>query len=585
MNKRFFFKKLILFLIPVFIPILILGGSTIIISLHYISEDKIRSNFSLLKQTMENVELILNELDPLSLSFGTDSDISLKLDSILNDKYLDYNKLDNLNIIKAFLSAPVNTRPYIYSIYVYYKNPMKRFITTNDTVVDQDTYYDVAWYQSFMEKDKSVDIWTEYREVKQYKTMDKGTPIISIYKRLYSNTGVIVLNLNPKYIEKILSNLKTFNDQSIFILSESDEVIFKDINSIDVNQMNFKNMEQDDDKLITYKTMNTSYIISQVYSKKYKWRYISVIPQNTFYKAPIQIIGITSFVLVFALAAGTSFTYYLTRKNYNHLMNIISILDSAKNGNLSQSPVLDTSDEYNYIAQNILKSFIEQNYLKMQLSERKYKFQAMELLALQAQINPHFLFNTLETINWKVIALTGKPNEVNNMVGNLSDIMKYSLDGPNHNVLLIEEIKNTISYINIQKIRYREKFDVIWQYDSIVEKYEVVKLILQPLIENSIYHGIKEKSGKSLIKIKIMVKNERLRIAIVDNGLGLEREVLRSIKERLCGSDEYHKHIGLFNTNKRIKLAYGQEYGIHIRSRLNCGTAVYIDIPAILGKV
>ncbi|MDK2800407.1 MAG: two-component system, sensor histidine kinase YesM [Clostridiales bacterium] len=218
----------------------------------------------------------------------------------------------------------------------------------------------------------------------------------------------------------------------------------------------------------------------------------------------------------------------------------------------------------------------------MQLSERKYKLQTMELLALQSQMNPHFLFNTLQTIYWKVCSFTGKSNEVNRMIENLSDILRYSLETGEMNVTLEEEIKNTISYIEIQKIRYKDKFDVIWEYDDDIKQLKVVKLLLQPLVENSIYHGIKEKEGKSYIKIKINHSNHWIKIVVIDNGLGITPEKLIKLQEKLNQDQDYSEHIGLFNTNKRLMLTYyGNQFRIKIRSKMGWGTAVYIYIPIL----
>lgn len=221
----------------------------------------------------------------------------------------------------------------------------------------------------------------------------------------------------------------------------------------------------------------------------------------------------------------------------------------------------------------------------IQLSERKFRLKTMQLLALQSQINPHFLYNTLETINWKILSLTKKPSQANQMVENLSDILKYCLDDPLKTVTLDDEIKNTISYVEIQRVRYRDKFDVLWEYNEDETSIKVIKLILQPIIENCIYHGIKEKDGKSLIKIKIFKIQCQLKISVIDNGLGICDENLKIIRQNLEQKDDFNNdftsHIGLYNINKRLKLNYGEEYGVIIRSRQGVGTVVQLRIPAV----
>jgi two-component system sensor histidine kinase YesM len=228
-----------------------------------------------------------------------------------------------------------------------------------------------------------------------------------------------------------------------------------------------------------------------------------------------------------------------------------------------------------------MNTFIERSYLKLQLSERKYRLQAAELLALQSQINPHFLHNTLETIYWEILRISGKPTIAHRMIENLSDIMKYSLNSKDNFVTLKEEIENTNSYIEIQKYRYEDKFDVYWDYLPLVNNYKIKKLIFQPLVENSIYHGIIKKDTRCYIKIKIIKSGSHLRIFVADNGYGISLEKLEEIKQKLESSEDYFDHIGLFNTNKRLKLIYGEQYGIRIRSLPGKGTVVFLYIPIL----
>jgi two-component system sensor histidine kinase YesM len=140
------------------------------------------------------------------------------------------------------------------------------------------------------------------------------------------------------------------------------------------------------------------------------------------------------------------------------------------------------------------------------------------------------VYNTLHTISWKSIALTKAPNEVSEMIENLSTILKYTLSNSNGTVLLEEEIYYTMCYLHIQSVRYRNKFTVNWTYDDKLANVRIMKLVLQPLIENSIYHGIKEKEGSGTISIKIVQDHFYLKIWLVDDGLGIVPEKLQEIR-------------------------------------------------------
>jgi two-component system sensor histidine kinase YesM len=284
-------------------------------------------------------------------------------------------------------------------------------------------------------------------------------------------------------------------------------------------------------------------------------------------------------MLAVSFLMGLALTYYLNKRNFRNIRNIVSIIESAEK-EIPLPPVPSrVEDEYGYIVQTIIKTFIERSFLKIQLSERMYKSKTIELLALQSQINPHFLFNTLETINWKVLGFTGKPNEANEMISSLSDILKYTLQRDEREVSVRDEIRYTESYIMIQKVRYRDKFEVVWNYDDDVLLVPIMKLLLQPLVENSIYHGIKAKDGKGTIAIGIKRTGGWLEISVADDGLGISPDRLAEIKSDLMRDSGFSAHIGLYNTNKRLRLQYGEDSGISIESEEGRKTTVRALIP------
>lgn len=191
------------------------------------------------------------------------------------------------------------------------------------------------------------------------------------------------------------------------------------------------------------------------------------------------------------------------------------------------------------------------------------------------------MYNTLETIYWKSFEFTKKPNKVTDMIEDLSDILKYSLHAEMKQVTIEEEIENTKSYIKLQKkVRYCDKFQVIWEYEQDILKHKIIRLVLQPIIENAIYHGIKEKkAGTSEIRIKICIEGHYIKTYISDNGLGIEEKKLLEIREKLKLENPPQEHIGMLNTNKRLSLMYGSESKLYIESQYNEGTTVSFSIP------
>ncbi|WP_248924350.1 sensor histidine kinase [Paenibacillus hamazuiensis] len=581
---RFFIKHLTMFLIPTLIPTILLGMLAFVIIQGYVKEEINHSNMNMLKQSKENVELIFNELDSLGLYFMVNAIEFASLKRLILKPALDLDDYKSLATLKNFIDAPATARPYIDSIYVYLTNKDNRFITTvTGGLQDLDHFYDTQWYDSYRRHNNGV-LWVETRSIRKYQ-FNTVTELISVYKKLSATgegDGVIVLNIDAKYVRAQLSNLAMMDDQSLLILDRSGAVIMKDKNLPYIDSLDLRHVAEMPSSTFELTSGKQTFIVSKLESDKYGWTFLSVSPRESFYSIPIKLIMYSLLLLLLSFLLGTAVTYYLTRRNYLDLKMIVGILDSAEHGKPLPALPSKVSDVYSYIVQNLLKRFIEYNYLSMQLSERKYRAQAMELMALQSQLNPHFLFNTLETINWRVLKLSGMPNEVNGMIEHLGDILRYSLDDPNKKVILQKEILHTERYIDIQKIRYEDTFDVIWEYEDHLQTYNVIKMILQPLVENSLYHGIKEAERKGLIKIKIRLDaGGILHIAVIDNGIGMDRRKLQLLREDMDRETEQAEHIGLYNTHKRLKLTYGETYGVTARSKAGWGTAVYLRIPVL----
>lgn len=212
-----------------------------------------------------------------------------------------------------------------------------------------------------------------------------------------------------------------------------------------------------------------------------------------------------------------------------------------------------------------------ENNVKAEKEKRKN-----EMMALQAQINPHFLYNTLDSIIW--MSQAGKKDDVIKMTSSLSKLLRRSISNPEEMVTLAEEIDQVKNYLVIQKMRYRDKLEYEIDTDPELEKQRVIKLLLQPLVENAIYHGIKYKEGKGLVSIREYVQDGKLCISVQDDGVGMSPDQLEHIydeqKENTVGTG-----VGVYNVDKRIKLNYGDDYGLYFRSWQGMGTVATLILP------
>jgi two-component system sensor histidine kinase YesM len=205
-----------------------------------------------------------------------------------------------------------------------------------------------------------------------------------------------------------------------------------------------------------------------------------------------------------------------------------------------------------------------------------------ELRALQAQINPHFLYNTLDTIIW--MAESKKTDEVIKIVSALSDFFRISLSKGMDWITIGEEVERIRSYLTIQKMRYRDILDFKIEVDENVSENTILKLILQPLVENALYHGIKNKRQGGTISVRAQRKGrDEILLEVEDNGIGFMPEKLAQLQAELkdnSGDIKFESGFGLGNVNKRIRLYYGEPYGLSVQSEYMTGTCVTLVIPA-----
>lgn len=238
------------------------------------------------------------------------------------------------------------------------------------------------------------------------------------------------------------------------------------------------------------------------------------------------------------------------------------------------------SDEVKLITACLKSTAATNVQLSSQLKQRLDMLKKAHATALQAQINPHFINNTLDAINWISVDLLKGPNQISSGLVSLSKIMQCSMDTENMLHTLNDEIRVTKDYINLLLMRYQDTFAVEW--DISVDQLDVsmLKFCIQPLIENAVTHGLRNLDREGILKINIKSINERLFIQVSDNGVGIEENLLAQIRSSLENDTMFFgNHIGIRNVNLRIRLLYGDDYGVEITSQPKIGTVTTVTIP------
>ena len=581
--RSFFLRNLFNFIVPLMIPLIILGTLSVSIIYRYIAQNEASNNISVHKQMHSNVEMLFDELETLYMHFVASAFQFNVLQSILNEPSPSLQELKELASIKNFIDSPTVARPYIDSIYIYLDNDQGRFISsTTGGPMQFDEFYDTGWYASFQARQDKEEpaVWTEKRSFLKYNLANFETNVISLYQMLDikgKNDGVIVMNIRMDYLQDQLMLLHTLEGQYLFMGDSNGEIIIQN-KPFPSSVTSMAEFLQNPSEYIG--STRFGYAISTSKSESYGFQFISVTPKNTVYALPIRLALFTAGAAVFSFLVAVILSLIFARRHVRNIRQIYNMLHDAEKGALPSTKA-QKHDLHYYIIERILVNFLENKYLNTQLTERKATAELMELSALQAQLNPHFLLNTLETIQWKAVSLTNSMNnEVSQMIQYLGDILKTALDYEDKTIPLQKEIEHAETYIAIQKIRYKDKFHVEWTVGADLAEVHVIKLLLQPIIENSLYHGTRKlKNRKGLIKIKVRRQDQNLHLSISDNGMGMERARLTELRQQLQAPLEQSSHIGVFNTSKRLQLAYGSRYEFQMYSRPGRGTMTRIIIP------
>ena len=250
-------------------------------------------------------------------------------------------------------------------------------------------------------------------------------------------------------------------------------------------------------------------------------------------------------------------------------------------GDFNARAQADSEDEVAELAVSFNKMAGSMQSLIDKGKEDERKMRKADLRLLQEQIQPHFLYNTLDTIVWLIES--NEPDEAVTMVVTLSDFFREILSKGKEFISIKEEEKHISSYLQIQEMRYRDILEYDIQLDQVIYKYQILKLTLQPVVENALYHGIKYKRAKGCIHIHGEKEGDIIRLTVRDDGVGMDEDELEQLRQQIekpC--QETEKGFGLANVNERIHMYFGPEYGMKIQSQKGKGTTVEIVIPAIL---
>ncbi|AEJ20270.1 cache domain-containing sensor histidine kinase [Gracilinema caldarium] len=423
--------------------------------------------------------------------------------------------------------------------------------------------------------------------------------VISLSRLIYKTStnekiGVLLVDLNYDVINQICSSIQLGKRGYVFIIDKNGEIVYhpqqqliygnlkkENINQIIHSSQNYIAADNvEDDKFYSIETMP---VIG--------WKVVGVNYRNELVENRDKIRqtyffwGLTFFSISIVLSL------FIAQQISRPIRQLRNSMRQVELGNFSVRADIQSTNEIGELGRDFNIMVAEISKLLQSITEQQELKRKSELKALQMQINPHFLYNTLDSIIW--MAEGGKQQEVIAMSSALARLFRLSISKGKEIIDIGSEVEHVRNYLTIQKIRYKDKLDYRIEIPEDLKPYKTVKIILQPLVENAIYHGIKNKEGTGLIIIGGRKTQTGIELYVEDDGVGMNEETMRLLQERIKGNKEVlpsdssllHSGLGVHNVDERIKLYFGPDYGLVYESIEDMGTTVRIHLPAIEGAL
>ncbi|RAV22092.1 cache domain-containing sensor histidine kinase [Paenibacillus contaminans] len=310
------------------------------------------------------------------------------------------------------------------------------------------------------------------------------------------------------------------------------------------------------------------------------FKLVSIVPVTALTKESAGIRDLTVLIIAAGIVISCWLAYKLSVNITNPLRKLRSLMSRVEDGNLNVSFASKHDDEIGQLGRSFNAMLQQIKLLIDEVYKKQLMLQEAEIKAIHAQFNPHFLYNALDSINW--MARLHKLDDISRTAVSLGELLRFSIRKGNHFIPIGEDMQQIHNYLVIQKMRYRDKFEVFVDIDPEMEKLYTLKLLLQPLVENAITHGLETKRGKGKLNITGRKLEDRVRFVISDDGTGMPPEVLQSMKlGRYSASSERTTGLGLENLQKRLQLYFGKNFLFEINSEQGRGTTISLEIPAL----
>jgi two-component system sensor histidine kinase YesM len=584
-----------LFVLTSTIPIILLSLFTFYNTLSTLRKNTETLTNINLKQIDDNMQIWLESYQDLLYQIYTNDDVVEWVDKLNQNQDVAVTT----NQMRRYLNSLLNTKQEIRSITI---------ITDSGMVITYDQLtpatYDNSWIKNFslsqeelyqqVSADNELHIFpTEFGTRfanEDYYLFHLSHRIID-YRKLEKQTGIVIVSMDQELLQNILSTGTETgeNDTNVnFLVDETGRVISCK-NKEYIGTELFQGTMTDEDRLQVYRTCvarsekydahNTSvYMYSD---KQLGWDIVNLTDQSSYVQRLRERAYFIGAICVLLVVVTMLIVWKISGQLVDSVNTVVETMQSAEEGQWSVRVPLKKKMpvEIETIAQQFNNTLEKLNDAVQKEKEAGEKQRQAEIKALEAQINPHFLYNTLDTINW--MAIDKDEFDISNAINSLAEILRYAIANSNETVTIREEVEWLKKYIYLQQFRLKNKFIRHIHVTPEITEYKIHKLILQPFVENAIIHGFERGQEQHVLEVDMEKDKDGIKIRIMDNGKGIDAKTLEQLNnwEEMEITSQDKRHIGMANAFTRLHMYYKGQEKIKIESKMGQGTEVFLWLP------
>ena len=541
-----------------------------------IFENSSEYTHTIIQQMNQNIDSYIDYMENIAYLISSNEDVQ---DYLFDEKIDNEGRYRILNQLQTILDS----RSDIRNVGIISKNG-RMLINDGSKSVNQDLDLNTQeWYATALEKPNGPILTSSHV---QHIISGERPWVITLSRGIRDRSGsgekegVFFIDLNYSAISELCDQSTVGTKGYAFILDAKGNIVYHPQQQQLYNELQTENisliMDTDEDTVLTG-TGNDGKLYSISRSEKTGWTVVDCTNVKELLSKSRQAQSVYVLTAIILVIVALLFSRFMARSITLPIQKLRDSMKKVQEGDFSVSDVV--VDSKNEIG-SLTKSFDVMTHRIHELMEQNVHEQEekrkSELKALQSQINPHFLYNTLDSIIWMA---EGKKNEeVVLMTASLARLLRQSISNEDEVVPIANEVEYARGYLTIQKMRYKDKLEFQIEVDSSILYIPLIKLVLQPIIENAIYHGLKYKESKGLLIVKGFMKDGNAVLQVIDDGVGMDEETLAHIYDK--HKVNYHSNgVGVYNVQKRLKLYYGEDYGITYTIELGKGTTATITIP------